>query len=405
QLVAEILERVPSPPSSHNRQISPALESVVLKALDKDPNLRYQSAKEMRIDLERMSSGSVPVRRPVARTWRLVPIGVLLVAAVTALYVSDWRPGFRRSTVNSRTSPVNWRRSVAVVGFRNLSGNQDDAWLSTALSEMLTTELAAGEQLRTVPGENVARMKSDLSLADADSFGADTLTRIRKRLGTDLVVLGSYVATGKNGNDKLRLDLRLQDTAAGETIALLSETGTQSGLLDLVSRTGAELREKLGLGVVPTSEVANVRASLPAKPEAARLYSEGLAKLRRLEAQRARDLLERAVASDPTHAPSHAALASAWSALVYDTKAQEQSKKAFELSSNLSRQEKLSIEAGYRELQRDWPRAIESYRTLWQFFPDNVDYGLRLANVQVAAGQGGEALKTIQALQQMPSPA
>src|SRR6185369_5644490 len=185
-------------------------------------------------------------------------------------------------------------------------------------------ELAAGEQLRTVPGESVARMKSDLSLADADSFGSDTLAKIRKRLGTDLVVLGSYVATGKTGGDKIRLDLRLQDTGAGETIALLSETGTQSELLDLVSRTGAELREKLGLGLVSAAEEPNVRASLPTKPVAARLYSEGLAKLRVFEAQQARDLLERAVTEDPNHAPSHAALASAWSALGYDAKAREQ---------------------------------------------------------------------------------
>lgn len=405
QLVAEILERAPSPPSSHNRQISPALESIVLKALDKDPGLRYQSAKEMRVDLERMSSGTVPItRRPASKAWRLLPILLLLIVALTALYFSRWRLGFSRIPASSATTPVNWRRSVAVVGFRNLSGKPDDAWLSTALSEMLTTELAAGEQLRTVPGENVARMKSDLSLADADSFGSDTLAKIRKRLGTDLVVLGSYVATGKSG-DKIRLDIRLQDTGAGETIALLSETGTQSELLDLVSRTGAELREKLGVGMVPAGEESNVRASLPSKPGAARLYSEGLAKLRVYEAQQARDLLEKAVAADPSHAPSHAALASAWSALGYDAKAREEAQKAFELSSSLSRQEKLSIEAGYRELLRDWPKAIQSYRTLWELFPDNVDYGLRLANAQTAAGQGSDAMKTIQVLQQLPSPA
>ena len=63
-------------------------------------------------------------------------------------------------------------------------------------------------------------------------------------------------------------------------------------------------------------------------------------------------MLERAVTADPSHAPSHAALASAWSALGYDAKAREHAQKAFELSSNLSRQEKLSIEAGYRELLR-----------------------------------------------------
>jgi TolB-like protein len=83
------------------------------------------------------------------------------------------------------------RRSVAVLGFKNLSGRPDEAWISTALAEMLSTELAAGEQVRTIPGENVARMKFDLSLADTDSFGQDSLAKIRTHLGTDLVVVGS----------------------------------------------------------------------------------------------------------------------------------------------------------------------------------------------------------------------
>ena len=73
------------------------------------------------------------------------------------------------------------RRSVAVLGFRNVSGRPDAAWLSTAFAEMLTTELAAGEQLRTIPGENVARMKIELALADADTYAPDTLGRIREQ--------------------------------------------------------------------------------------------------------------------------------------------------------------------------------------------------------------------------------
>ena len=86
-----------------------------------------------------------------------------------------------------------------MLGFKNLSGKPDEAWISTALAEMLSTELAAGEQVRTIPGENIARMKVDLSLADADSFGQDSLTKIRNHLGTDLIVVGSYLAMGKAG--------------------------------------------------------------------------------------------------------------------------------------------------------------------------------------------------------------
>src|SRR6266700_2798165 len=87
---------------------------------------------------------------------------------------------------------LNPRRSVAVLGFRNLSGDSQEAWLSTALSDWLTTELSAGEQLRTLPAERIARMKAELSLPDPDSLGRESLARIHKNLGMDLVVVGSY---------------------------------------------------------------------------------------------------------------------------------------------------------------------------------------------------------------------
>jgi len=69
---------------------------------------------------------------------------------------------------------------VAVLGFKNLSGKPEVAGLSTAFSEMLTTELAAGGRLRTVPGENISQMKINLALPDADSYGKETLRKIRQ---------------------------------------------------------------------------------------------------------------------------------------------------------------------------------------------------------------------------------
>ncbi len=83
---------------------------------------------------------------------------------------------------------------MAVLNFKNSTSRPEAAWLSTALPEMLTTELAAGEKLRTITGEEVAQMKMDLSLPDSDSLSAQTLSQVGKTLGADLVVLGSYVA-------------------------------------------------------------------------------------------------------------------------------------------------------------------------------------------------------------------
>ena len=128
------------------------------------------------------------------------------------------------------------RSSVAVLGFKNLSGRSDTAWISTALSEMLAGELGAGEKLRMVPSETIARAKSDLSLPDTESLSADTLARLRTNLGSDFVVLGSYLDLGKASEGQIRLDLRLQDTAKGETVAEISQTSSEAEMLDLVSQ-------------------------------------------------------------------------------------------------------------------------------------------------------------------------
>ena len=403
QLIGAILEKPPSPPSSHNRRISSGLESIILKAIDKDPKLRYQSAKELRVDLERLSTGVVPLAKRGKRRWTLSLAGAVLavLAYALAFNTGGWRERWRPKVP---TANVKSRRSVAVLGFKNLSGRAEEAWISTALAEMLSTELAAGEQLRTVPGENVTRMKIDLNLADADAFGRETLQRIRQHLGSDLLITGSYLAMGKEASDKIRIDFRLQDAAVGETIASISETGTEGELLDLVSRTGEELRSKLGVGAISETDASAVRASLPSYPEAARLYSEGLERLRVFEAIAARDRLQEAVNIEPEHAQSHSALAAAWSALGYESKAREQAKTAFDLSNSLSREDRLSIEGRYREISRDWTKAIEIYRTLWNFFPDNIDYGIRLATVQTSAGQGQGALTTIDQLHELPAP-
>ncbi len=266
----------------------------------------------------------------------------------------------------------NLRQSVAVLGFQNLSGDAKEGWLSTALSDWLVTELTAGEQVRTIPAESVARMKTELSLTDMGTLSPDRLKRIRKNLGTDFVVVGSYAMLGAKSDGQIRLDLRLQDTRNGETTGAFSETGTENHLLDLVSRAGEHLRAKLGVRAVTREEAAEVAIALPSKSETARLYSEGLVRLRAFDALKARDLLQNAIAVEPAYALSHAALAKAWAQLGYDENAKAEAKKAFDLSSSLSRAERLLVEGRYRETSGDWDKAAAIYRALFEFFPDNL---------------------------------
>src|SRR4029450_4929907 len=123
-------------------------------------------------------------------------------------------------------------------------------------------------------------MKIELKLIETDSYAEDTLARIRKNLGTDLIVIGSYLAVGAPQDRKVRLDLRVQATQAGETVASVSDTGDESDLHGLVSRIGSRVRTDLGLTGLSAAESAAVHASLPSTTEAIRLYAQGLEQYR-----------------------------------------------------------------------------------------------------------------------------
>ena len=394
-------------PAELQRRLRGDLDTIAMKALRKEPERRYASVAEFSADIERYLTGMPVKARKSTLAYRsgrflqrhresLVAASVML-ALVAAVAIWQVRRVSRQTAAVSPAgnAQVQARRSVAILGFKNLSDRPDTAWVSTALSEMLSAELAAGEKLRTVPGENVARMKIDLGLHDTEHLAPEALRPIRKNLGSDYVVVGSYFDLGKDSGGQIRLDLRLQDTTKGETLATISETSSESQLLDLVNRVGRKLRDDLGVADVSQVEAVGIRASIPSNQDAMRLYSEGLAKLRTFDAQGARDLLTRAVNSDPTYPLAHAELAKAWMALGYNAKALDEAKKALELSGKLSRQEHSLVEAGYYEVNKDWDKAIDAYQTLAKSSPDNIEYGLALANAQVAGNRAREALNTI----------
>jgi tetratricopeptide (TPR) repeat protein/TolB-like protein len=402
KLIDAILNRDPEPPGKVNRRVPPGLDAAIRKAMDRRPEMRYQSARELRIDFERLAGG--PARATAEEGRRsgrflavaMAALGLILAAGVAIGLYTARRGASRERAEATRTAHPSRRRSVAVLGFKNLSGHAEAAWLSTALSEMLTTELAAGERLRTVSGENVARMKTDLALTDADSYAPETLRRIRTISGSDAVVLGSYVVVPSRAGGQIRVDLQIQDTGSGATLFRDSVVGTEEALLRVVAQAGSLLRSSLGVPDLSGESAKQVQASLPSSPDAARLYAQGIEKLRVYDAVDARDALEKAAAADPGNALVQSALAVAWGQLGYDQKAREAAKKALELASGLSREEHLTIEARYNESVHNYDRAAEIYRSLQEFFPDNPDYALRLAGTQTTAGRPKEALATLE---------
>jgi DNA-binding winged helix-turn-helix (wHTH) protein/tetratricopeptide (TPR) repeat protein/TolB-like protein len=377
------------------------------------PGRGYRFAEKVRVTSEEETlvvASRSRSRVVIEESWprRMSALSIVLLLLVLGAIVGY--PYYRlhqrgRAVSGSQPILIRPRRSVAVLGFQNLSGRGDPAWLSTAFSEMLTTELGAGDQLRMVSSEEVSHLKSNLVLLNGGTLSKDTLSKVRQNLGADVVVLGSYSDLGKQSGGQIRLDIRLQDTSAGETVATLSETGTEAGLFSLVARAGAHLRERLAVPVVSSGQAEGVLASLPSDTEAARFYAQGLEKLRQFDALAARDLLEQAIRADPVFAPAHSALAEVWSKLGYEGRATTEAKKSFELSDKLPRKDRLFIEGRYRGMNKEWDKALELYRTLFDFFPDDIEYGLHLADAQTQAGKRSDALATIQSLRKLPSPA
>jgi tetratricopeptide (TPR) repeat protein/TolB-like protein len=441
-LIGAILHAEPPPPRTLNERIQPGVEAAILKALDKSPAERYQTAREFRTALETLTTGNFVSSRSVAEqvskaassaqdapqtTTIVIPRnvtrsvvvggGIGLVAILAAGIVLGFDIGGARSKLfhsagadagsNSGAAATvpTARRAVAVLSLVNSSKQPDQAWLSTELQQMLATVLGAGGNVRVISGEDVARMKSDLALPDGADYGRETLERIQKVLGADDVVTGSYLAPG---NGDLRLDLRLQDARSGETIAPVSVTGKSgqvSDLVDAVTHAGMELRERMGLEGRPPEADSSLKASVPTSSAAAQLYAEGMDKLRRLDALGAKDLLEKAVQQDPNYALAHSALAEAWSALGYDERAKEEDAKALPLSKSLSREEQGLIKGRLDEFSSHWDDAATVYLSLSTIYEGNIDYGLRGANAQIRGGKPHDALTTISELRATPGSA
>ncbi|HEY2738229.1 MAG TPA: winged helix-turn-helix domain-containing protein, partial [Thermoanaerobaculia bacterium] len=350
------------------------------------------------------------------RRSRLAPValGLAVLAAVGAIWlggrsrmgaVQDPVPAAGPVPEAAAAAPAAQRTTVAVLGFRNLTAEKEAEWLAPALAEMLTTEMAAGSRVRVISGENVLRARRSLSLPYADHLERVEMDRLHSFLSADMVVVGAYLSLGRGEERRIRLDLRVLKIPEGETVASVSEIGPQAELFDLVAKTGHKLRQALGVADLSEAEEQAVRALRPASPEAARLYTQGISRLRSYDPPAARDLLLAAVREDPRSALIHSALSQTWSVLGYDRPAMDEARKAYELSGSLSREERLAIEAHLQEASNEWGKASETYRSLWSFFPDDVDYGLQLAKSLLMAGRLVEAQATITALRHLPEPA
>jgi serine/threonine-protein kinase len=184
-LTDDILHAIPSPPSALRPQLSPKLEEIILKCLEKDPENRYQSAKELTVDLRRLASPTsrvaIPAEPPRRPAWHLplaAALGVALLAVAAFLL-------FRFHLVGGRGAAID---SLAILPFENASSNPDTEYLSDGLTESLINSVSQLSNLKVIARSSVFRFKG--RTVDAHAVG--------RELDARAVLTGRVVERGEN---------------------------------------------------------------------------------------------------------------------------------------------------------------------------------------------------------------
>jgi len=263
QLVDDILHQPVRAPSSLNAQITPAMESIILKALDKDPELRYQSARELRVDLSRLlpsatgsSSGMVLAPRPVpARQMKhviaaIVGVAVLVVVGRLLWLRSSAPPGLHRP------------RILAVLPFRALSGDDATSALGTGMTETLTARLAQASDRNSL---------QLVSTGEVEAQGIKSAEQARKEFGADLVLQGSLQQAGS----QLRINCSLVDAITHRQLGARSITAPVGDIFELEDRVVNEALTILS-GEMALTQHTNLQTRPDTKPEAYQHYLRGL---------------------------------------------------------------------------------------------------------------------------------
>jgi eukaryotic-like serine/threonine-protein kinase len=346
-----------------------------------------------------LGNPALPSKFVAERTHRTRILATRLVLAAAAL-AACVAGGF---VLYRQQSQIERKQHVAVMGFRNNTANKDVDWVAGDLADGLRTQLGDTDKLRVTSAQECATLWKNLGLSRLESFSRDTLSQL-KRSGADFVVVGSYRDLGKSGGNKIHVSVELQDAGEGETVLAINEEGTETELDSLVARAAARLRIKLGLGEISPRKNRQI-AMAQAPPGIRDVYYLGLRKLQEdYQPEQARSYLERAVKLEPAFPLGHFALAEAWSELGYDSNAIDEAKQAVDLSKGLSFEDQQSIKGRYYSMATKWKDATEAYEQLYHFDPGNLEYGLQLVKAQWSAGQGNDALATLNNLRKLPKP-
>ena len=401
-LAENILHTPPPPPGRFKPELSTRLEEIILKCLEKDPESRYQSAKELLVDLRRVGKGTSTtapapwqVPRGSARwVWRVAGV-VLAVVALVAMLVG-LNVGGLRERLLGRAAPGQIT-SIAVLPLENMMGDSEQDYFVEGMHDALITELSKIGALKVISRTSAMRYKgSDKSLPE-----------IARELGVDAVLEGSVLRVG----ERVRVAAQLIHAATDEHLWADNFDRELNDILALHSEVARAVAREIRIAVTPEEEarLARVRRVDPEAHETylkGRYYSSGVT-VEGLE--KSIDYFQQAIAKDPTYALAYVGLARAYRGIASSrafglenhskippteawAKARAAATRALQLDETLA---EAHAELGSILLETDWnwTEAEKEFKRALELNPNHSDIHTRYGRYLRAVGRTEEALK------------
>ncbi len=373
------------PVSDHDQNIPGALSGVVSKCLERDPNLRYQSATELLRDLDawqgKRAAATLGFHADVKPWGQTIP-WPLLAGMVTLILLGILGYVFRGKLLSPPAQSAQ-ALSLAVMPFQNASGDSSWDWLGPSLADMLSTDVGQSSHLRAVSADRVQQVFHDLRIGPNSPIDSITLGRIAEFTNADTLVYGRFTRLG----DRIRIDATVQDRKHNRSIPVKSEAASQQELSAAVDQLASQIRQNLAL----SSDLVKELQAQSFKPtsssvDALRDYNQGVQLLRTGNNLEALKRLQAAANEDPQFAVAFSRLGEAYSALGYDTEAEQASRRAVDLGQNLPLAQKYFLDASLARVTKDSPKAIAAYESLEKSFPDNPDVLFALGSLYEDSG-------------------
>ena len=374
--------------SDHDNTIPRPLSNVVTKCLERDLDLRYKTAEELLADLEAWQGGRAaatlgfePKIGPWGRTipWPWIAVGAIVLMFVTIGYV--WRDKLLRpSPAASSGAPA---VSLAILPFRNASGDPSFDWLGPSLADMLSTDVGQSARLRTVSPDRLHQVLQDLHIAPNTSLDPTMLRRIAEFSSADVVVFGQYARFG----DQIRIDATLQDLKNNRSIPMKADATSEKDIPAAFDKLADSVRQNLALSKDAVKELkASSYQPTSTSIEALRDYNQGIGLLREGKNLEAERQFEAATKKDAGFALAFSKLGQTYSNLGYDAQAEQAAQRAVSLSQNLPEAEKYLLVAIQAQIAKNFPAAIRAYETIAKASPENGDVQSALAGLYEQSG-------------------